>query len=84
MTPDLRGAGWLHVRTSTWLQSTARMPPGQLDAVAPGRATITEAGPAHRLDYTYDTMTGVLVVLRRVDRSPLAEVVYDLRLVTGP
>jgi hypothetical protein len=125
-TPDLRGAGWLHLRTSTWLQSVAGMPPGQLDgvdasgtgsigglwiapsalaalapgqvidriaaldvsttvgAVAPGRVTIVEAGPAHRLEHTYDTTTGVLVALRRVDRGPLAEVVYDLRLVAGP
>ena len=46
--------------------------------------TISEAGPLHRNDFTYDTHTGLLVAVTRVQQLGDTQHVLELRLVGGP
>jgi hypothetical protein len=48
------------------------------------RVTLTEVGPAHRIDATYDVATGVLAHVTIVQSGALARTVLELTLVLGP
>jgi hypothetical protein len=48
------------------------------------RVTLSEVGPAHRIDATYDVATGALAHVTIVQSGALAQTVVDLALVRGP
>lgn len=48
------------------------------------RVTLSEVGPAHRIDATYDVATGVLAHVTIVQSGALARTVLELTLVQGP
>lgn len=52
---------------------------------ADGRTvTLSEVGPAHRIDATYDAASGVLVHVTVVQSGALAQTVLEMALVQGP
>ncbi len=48
--------------------------------VTPGSVTLTEAGPQHRADWTYDSRTGILSATTLTQQIGLARVTHTLRL----
>lgn len=51
-----------------------------VSAVRPDGVTITETGPLHRNDCTYDTKTGMLSAITLVQQTGLAKITHSLRL----
>jgi hypothetical protein len=49
--------------------------------VRPGLVTITETGPLHRLDSTYDTKTGMLTATTLMQQVGLARIIHRLQLI---
>ncbi len=75
-------------------EALARLRPGQVieanervgmsvtvAEVKPGLVTLSEVGPLHRIDSTYDAKTGVLSALTQTQQIGLASMVHSLRLV---
>jgi len=52
--------------------------------VRPGSVTISEVGPLHRTDCTYDTRTGVLSAMTIVQQIGLASITHRIQLVSPP
>ncbi len=52
--------------------------------VRPGAVTISEVGPLHRTDCTYDTRTGVLSAMTLVQQIGLASITHRIQLVSPP
>lgn len=48
--------------------------------VRPGAVAITETGPLHRLDPTYDTKTGMLTATTLTQQIGLAQITHRLQL----
>jgi hypothetical protein len=46
-----------------------------------GFVTLSEAGPLHRLDWTYDTSTGMLSTVTITHQIGLAQITHNLRLI---
>ncbi|MBN2313770.1 MAG: hypothetical protein JXM79_07550 [Sedimentisphaerales bacterium] len=46
----------------------------------PGIVTLTETGPTHRMDWTYDTSTGMLSGVTLTQQIGLAQITHTLRL----
>jgi hypothetical protein len=49
--------------------------------VRPGAVTISEVGPLHRSDCTYDTRTGMLSATTLTQQIGLARIIHSLRLI---
>ena len=47
--------------------------------VGPGGVTITETGPLHRLDYTYNTQTGMLSTMTITQRVGMANMIHNVQ-----
>lgn len=52
--------------------------------VGPGFVTITESGPMHRIDYTYDRRTGVMSALMLAQQIGMATTTRNLQLTNTP
>jgi len=49
--------------------------------VGPGSVTLTETGPLHRTDWTYDTQTGILSAMTLQQQIGLARITHSIRLM---
>ena len=52
-----------------------------VSAAGPDSVTLSETGPLHRADYTYDARTGILSATTLVQQIGLARITHSLRLV---
>ncbi|MBN2271844.1 MAG: hypothetical protein JXN61_14600 [Sedimentisphaerales bacterium] len=48
--------------------------------VGPGSVTISEAGPLHRIDWTYDRRTGILSAMTLAQQIGLAQLTHSIQL----
>ena len=52
--------------------------------VRPGSVTLSETGPLHRTDCTYDAKTGILSAMTLMQQIGLARITHNIRLVDQP
>ena len=51
-----------------------------VNAVQPDSVTISETGPLHRIDWTYDKKTGILSAMTLTQQIGLAKITHSIRL----